>query len=157
MSRWKICQGQKGASAVEFAVILPLLVLILFGIIEFSLLLYNKQVITNAGREGARAGIVARSPRVQPGSDSDVWPSQKTIKGKVNQYCSTYLISFASSSVVTEFPDGFDSDAEFGDDLKIKVTYEYTFLVIPGIIVKLFNGNMQSSIPITATTVMQYE
>ena len=52
--------SQKGASAVEFALILPLLMLILFGIIEFSLLMYNKAMITNASREGARRGIVYR-------------------------------------------------------------------------------------------------
>ena len=56
--------SQKGASAVEFALVLPLLMLITFGIIEFGMLMYNKQVITNASREGARAGIVASSPRV---------------------------------------------------------------------------------------------
>ena len=56
--------SQKGASLVEFALVLPLLMLILWGIIEFGLLLYNKQVITNASREGARAGIVAANPRV---------------------------------------------------------------------------------------------
>ena len=52
--------SQKGASAVEFALVLPLLMLILFGIIEFGLLMYNKAMITNASREGARRGIVYR-------------------------------------------------------------------------------------------------
>ena len=39
---------QKGVAAVEFAIILPVLMIIIFGIIEFGLLLYDKQVITNA-------------------------------------------------------------------------------------------------------------
>ena len=47
---------EKGASLVEFAIILPLLIIVIFGIIEFSILLYDKAVITNAGREGARFG-----------------------------------------------------------------------------------------------------
>jgi hypothetical protein len=59
--------GQKGAAAVEFAVVLPLLVLLLFGSIEFGLLLYNQEVITNASREGARAGI-ARHDSDQSGT-----------------------------------------------------------------------------------------
>jgi Flp pilus assembly protein TadG len=41
---------QRGGSALEFAIVLSLLVLILFGIIEFGLVLYNQQVITNASR-----------------------------------------------------------------------------------------------------------
>jgi Flp pilus assembly protein TadG len=49
----------KGASMVEFALVLPILILILFGIIEFGILIYNQQVITNASREGARYGIVS--------------------------------------------------------------------------------------------------
>jgi Flp pilus assembly protein TadG len=57
-------QSYRGASAVEFAIILPILILLVFGIIEFSLALYDKAMITNASREGARAGIVAQIPRV---------------------------------------------------------------------------------------------
>jgi len=49
--------GQKGGAAVEFAIVLPFLVLLVFGAIEFGVLFYNKQVITNASREGARAAI----------------------------------------------------------------------------------------------------
>ena len=55
---------EKGASAVEFAIILPLLVVFLFGIIEFGIIFYDKAMITNASREGARKGIVFRDPRV---------------------------------------------------------------------------------------------
>ncbi len=53
--------SKKGASAIEFALVLPLLLAITFGLIEFGLFMYNQQVITNAAREGARAGIVQTS------------------------------------------------------------------------------------------------
>ena len=53
----KLTQNQKGAAAVEFAIIFPLLVTLAFGIIELSVLFFNKAMITNASREGARAGI----------------------------------------------------------------------------------------------------
>ena len=49
---------EKGGSAVEFALVLPILVVILFGIIEFGFVLYDKAVITNASSEAARQGIV---------------------------------------------------------------------------------------------------
>ena len=56
--------SQKGAAMVEFALILIPLLLITFGIIEFGMFMYNQQVLTNASREGARAGIVASIPRL---------------------------------------------------------------------------------------------
>ena len=48
-------RSDRGAVAVEFALLLPILVVIILGIIEFGLV-YNTQItITNAAREGARA------------------------------------------------------------------------------------------------------
>jgi len=49
---------QKGVVIVEFALILPLFVVLTFGVIEFSLMIYDKAIITNASREAARSGIV---------------------------------------------------------------------------------------------------
>ena len=49
-------KNHRGASAVEFALVLPLLAVILFGVIEFGLLMFDKQVITNASREGSKTG-----------------------------------------------------------------------------------------------------
>ena len=51
---------EEGASAIEFALVLPLLLVLVFGIIEFSILFYDKAMLTNASREGARVGIVYR-------------------------------------------------------------------------------------------------
>ena len=45
----------RGSVVVEFALIFPLLLFIVFSIIECSLALYDKAVITNASREAARA------------------------------------------------------------------------------------------------------
>ena len=55
-----LLKNQKGTTVVEFAIILPLLLLLIFGIIEFGLFLFNRHVITNAVREAARAGIVVK-------------------------------------------------------------------------------------------------
>jgi hypothetical protein len=47
-----------GAVLVEFALSLPLLLLILVGILDFGLLFQKQQVVTNAAREGARMAIL---------------------------------------------------------------------------------------------------
>lgn len=49
-----------GASAVEFALVLPMLVLLLFGIIEFGLAFNARVTLTHAAREGARLASVGR-------------------------------------------------------------------------------------------------
>ncbi len=54
----KSINRQIGVSAVEFAIVAPLLFLVLFGIISYGIMLYNQALITNAARTGARAGVV---------------------------------------------------------------------------------------------------
>ena len=56
--RNKIFKSEKGASAVEFAIILPILVILIFGIFEFAIAFNNYITITHAAREGARRAAV---------------------------------------------------------------------------------------------------
>jgi Flp pilus assembly pilin Flp len=49
---------ERGAVAVEFALVLPLLLTLVFGIVQFGLALNTKLTLTHAAREGARAAIV---------------------------------------------------------------------------------------------------
>jgi hypothetical protein len=64
MRAYKRLRSESGASAVEFALLLPVLMLILFGIIEFGLALHRQAILTNASREGARLGIVSSVPPI---------------------------------------------------------------------------------------------
>ena len=57
-------QSQRGASAVEFALVLPLLLFIVFGIIDFGWLFYVDIQVTNAAREGARWGAAKEAGSV---------------------------------------------------------------------------------------------
>ncbi len=51
-------KNQRGASAVEFAIILPILVMILFGMFQFGIAYNNWIALTHAAREGARLAAV---------------------------------------------------------------------------------------------------
>ena len=135
----------RGASAIEFAIILPLLVVLVFGIIEFSILMYDKAMITNASREGARTGIVFFT-----NPDGTNHPSDSDIMNIVNQYCQNYLITFgATSALNTTISRTGDSS---GDPLTVRVIYQYDFLVLPNFVAGLMGG-----INLAAETVMRME
>jgi Flp pilus assembly protein TadG len=55
-------RDQRGAVAVEFALIFPILVLLVLGIIEFGAGFHAWDATQNAAREGARLGAVDASP-----------------------------------------------------------------------------------------------
>ena len=138
-------KGQKGASAIEFAIVLPVLVLLLVGTMEFSVLLYDKAVITNASREGARAGIVFYHPNGKI--------SVAEIQAIVNNYCAGHMITFGTAQV----PNIFVSEAGSGSasdpfTRTVRVTYHYDFLVIPN-----FISNLAGGIDLAGQTVMRME
>lgn len=106
---------QKGATAVEFAIVILIFVTIVFGIIEFGLLMYNQHIVTNAAREGARFGIVIdRKPEDQ-------------IKQRVSSYADQYLVTFGGGDPDVQVPNAC---TQFGDDLSVTVEYKYNFLFL---------------------------
>ena len=124
--------GQKGVAAIEFAIILPFLVLLVFGGIEFGVMFYNKQVLTNATREGARAGIT--------GIDTT------EVQQIVWDYCNGKLKNLNGSNVlpitnIVVTPDG--------TDLSVAVSFGYNLLFS-----KIIGF---SNITIVASTTMRME
>jgi Flp pilus assembly protein TadG len=136
--------SRQGQSIVEFAFVLPLLLLLTFGIIEFGFFVYNKQIITNAAREGARIGIIATQPRV-PATGAD------SITSIVNAYLGNHLVTFGNASTPVTSVTGYAPNAAFGSNLSVSVQYDYSFIFFP----ILLNQSKVSSIQ--AVAVMRYE
>ena len=57
-SRRLAARRRVGATLVEFAIVAPVLLLLIFGMIEYGRLAMVQQVLTNASREGARAAVL---------------------------------------------------------------------------------------------------
>jgi len=120
----------------EFALVAPLFVLLLFGLVEFGLAIYSKEVVTYASREGARLGVVFSTPR----------KTSTEIKARVQDYLNKS--GFAETASVNVVGDGGTS----GNPLSVRVTYPYNFQVLPN-----FVADFLGSINLTANTVMLME
>ncbi|WP_298039887.1 TadE family protein [uncultured Desulfuromonas sp.] len=134
--------SQKGATAVEFALVLPFLLILVFGIIEFGCFLFDKAVITNASREGARAACVYQEPRMPLAE----------IKNVVNGYLGDNLISFGPGSHKSSTDPVVPDSVVSGDYLKVTVSYHYDFLLLPA-----FIGSLVGGTNIVAETSMRVE
>lgn len=132
---------QSGVAAVEFALVLPLLLALLFGMVEVSLLLYDQAVITNASREGARAGIVLKTPKLTPAEIEQV----------ALNYSLNALISLGAAAppvvTVTQAPDPV-----FATPLAVTVSFTYAGFGVIGLWTTL-----TTPIQLTATSVMNHE
>lgn len=134
---------ERGVAVVEFALVVPLLLLILFGIIEFGILFYDKAVITNASREAARQWIVYR----------DVKLTKAQIDAIVDNYTNNRMISMSGSAPPQTFTDPVDPTSfSSGDALSLTVRYSYDFVFLPG-----FMDSVVPTIALDATTVMRAE
>lgn len=140
----KKLREQKGAAAVEFAIILPMLVTLVFGIIEFGFILYDKAMITNASREGARAGIVFVSGET-------LAEFNQKISDAVDKYCSGHLITFSEDSTTHDIIAQTTKPGP-GDDLTVIVKYQYDYLVLPN-----FVTDIVGNINLAAETTMRME
>lgn len=132
MKRIKL-RGEHGGSTVEFSIIAVVLLTIVFGIIEFGVLMFDQHVLTNASREGARAGVVMRIPRLP---DAE-------IKMIITNYAKDHMVTFGAASTLdfgpwgSEDPDRWiipDQNLRtgplFGTDLRVTVKYQFNFLVL---------------------------
>ena len=143
-------RNKRGASLVEFALIAPLLFILVLGIVEFGCLLYDKAMITNASREGARYGIVMANPRM----------TEDQIRGVVGLYLLNHLISLKGGTA-SPFPadaghvEITGAGGSFPDDLTVTVYYDYGFLVIPKLVTEMVTDG--GVIHLSARTIMRME
>ena len=136
-------KNQEGAMVVEFALILPLLLLITFGIIEFSLLMYNKAMINNACREGARAAVAYsyHYNNIDDATDDTYYPNDDWIKTQVLDYAENLLITFGSYEFEAKDIDIIpENRPKAGGYVTVRLRYKYHFLIVPNFVTNLIGG-----------------
>jgi len=158
---------QRGAQIVEFALILPFFMMMLFLIVNFGFILYDKAVVTNASREAVRTGIILTTA---------VW-SSNAIKQVACNYTKSTLITVNSGSrtatcsgaadpVITIKNCGTDitcatgtlnpaTAPAFGEILEIKVAYAFNGFGLGTLLAVASNTN--SPLTLVSATRMNHE
>jgi len=127
-------EKKPGAAVVEFAVVAPVFILLVFGMIEFGRLVMVQQMLTNASREVARMSVV-----------------EGAVAGTVETWGEDYLESMTvHNATVTVTPNPLDGAAA-GDP--VTVTATVTFGNVSWLPVPMYLGNRA----LTATSVMRRE
>ena len=134
----KVCRSyrkkRRGAAAVEFAVVAPLFLLLVFGMIEYGRMVMVQQVITNASREGARVGVLEGT-------------SNQEVLDRVTGFLNSGSITGANITVTPTNPE----TAAFGDP--VTVTVDIPFSQVSWLPSPMYLGGRTLS----ATTVMRRE
>jgi Flp pilus assembly protein TadG len=129
------CGRDRGASAVEFALLLPVLLLVVFGIIDFGRALNAQITLTQAAREGVRLAALG----------------EPNVTGRT-QAAATGLSPV--SVLVTSCAVGAGPAA----DAVVNVSYSFSFITPVGAIAGLFGGGgLGSPITLSAQGVMPCE
>ena len=126
-----------GASAVELALVLPLLLMLILGTVEFGTLFYRQAIVSWSSREAARTGIVQAVPKPTAGQVEAVVSS---VLGKAGLGMSTVAVTVTGAG------------GAFGTDLTVLVESPYRFQFLPALA-----PGMRSSVTLRGKTVMRNE
>ncbi len=124
---------EKGQGLVEFALVVPMLFILVFGTAEFGRAWMTKNILTGAAREATRLAVV-RPP----------YGGLSVAESRANQILASAGITGAT--VVVSIPA-----TEFG---AVTTTVSYNF---PVVIAGLIPGLNLSTIPLSSTTTMRRE
>jgi Flp pilus assembly protein TadG len=94
--------GDAGAAAVEMALVLPLLLLIVFGAIDFGRMFFAQISLSAAAREGVRASALG-NPSAVPARVAAAAPGLRGVTGAVTVACPANPGSNASTTVVASY------------------------------------------------------
>lgn len=125
-------RASRGQSLVEFVLIFPILIILVFGVIDFSMGIRSYVSLTNATREGARYGAVGNP--LGSSITTCVGQPNTTVSGRV---CTVSEGLHKDQMTVT--PE-CDPSCEPGNSLHVAATYQYDFFTPLGDMIGFFSG-----------------
>jgi Flp pilus assembly protein TadG len=132
-------RAKAGTSIVEATIVLPLMLLLVFGIAEFGVSFTRWNSLTNAVREGARAGVVFRAP-CDPGTVTTL------VKTTVSDFADSSGLDPANITTTVAGPC-----LGTGTQLTVTATVPYDYVALSAL------AGLAPSTNLSARTVMRNE
>jgi Flp pilus assembly protein TadG len=129
-------EDEKGQNLVEFAMVVPIFLILVFAIVDFGMGFHAWITVTNAAREGARVGAV--------GAD------QPTIEARVRDTASSLAEDDMTITVT-------NAQGDPGEAVSVDVEYDYQLITPLSNLLGLFGGGMGSEISFHSESEMRLE
>ena len=126
----KLRQSERGSTAVEFALILPILASLVFGAIDFGRMLWFKEVLVNAARVGARQGTLFAAGNGQ--SEIEAAVATSLADGGVDPSGLTVVVNGVGNPQ--------------GQPLNVVATIPWNYFVIDKLVPAISTPNLQASV-----------
>jgi Flp pilus assembly protein TadG len=111
-------KNEQGQTMVEFAFVLPILLVMLFGIIQFGIIFNNYVALTDAARAASRKGAVSRNAS-DPKGDCEA---------------TGYAAGANLRNPGTDFVLTCDSSWDIGSDVTVTATYPYDIKLLDWVV-----------------------
>ena len=130
-------RNDAGSELVELAIVMPILVILLLGIVDFAFLFQRWEVVTNSAREGARLGSMGTADNGAGGYvDTDV-------TARVQSYLDSGGLH-ATPTIGVNFDTTDNVNGVIVETVTVSVSYPSDFIFLPGSITLNSASEMRS-------------
>ncbi len=138
----KVIKEKRGQALVELALVLPLLILLIIGMMEFGRVFHSYLLITNAAREGARLGVI------EPTNTGAITGTVTT------QLAAALAAGPADYSVTVTYPY---ITYPFSDTEQVRVEVSYRFRPVTLLLSRIIDGGSGAGFTLRAQSTMGVE
>lgn len=148
---------RRGAATVELAIVIPLILFLLFSIVEMGLLVKDRAELGQAAREAVRMAAVGATPsRMTDAVNASLATLPQAEVTREYDYRSWDEDAAAWGAWTTLGTDGTENNAGQGDQIRVRLNYGHRILV-PGIMGPVLNADENGKVALSAASVMMRE
>lgn len=148
---------RRGTVTVELAIILPVILFLLFSILEMGFMIKNRAELGQAAREAARLGAVGSTPaRMNEGVNSSLSgiPANDVVRSYEHRQWDEETGAWGDWTQLGV--NGTENDANASDQIRVKLEYDHGLLV-PGLMAPVLNADDDGNVHLSAASVMMRE